>query len=237
MPKWKYDDRDDVMATPTDATNTADGGLVAPESEVARGRPASTTRQDVARAALDLFARQGYDDTTVDEIASAVGISRRTFFRYYEAKPDVVWGEFDAELGRLRDSLSDAPDEEPMMEVLRRSVIATNRFGAGELDELRIRMVLISSVPTLVAHSAVRYEEWCDVVAEFAATRMGGSPGDLGPQTVARASLGAAMAAFACWAKADDGDLATEVDRAFRLLATGFDQPRFAQSEGSRGPT
>ncbi|MEI7860047.1 MAG: mycofactocin system transcriptional regulator [Acidimicrobiales bacterium] len=225
------------MATPTEATNRADEGLVAPDTEVARGRPASTTRQDVARAALDLFARQGYDDTTVDEIASAVGISRRTFFRYYEAKPDVVWGEFDTELERLRDSLSEAPDEEPLMEVLRRSVIATNRFGAGELDELRIRMVLISSVPTLVAHSAVRYEEWCDVVAEFAAARIGGSPGDLGPQTVARASLGAAMAAFACWAKADDGDLATEVDRAFRLLATGFDPSRFERGNAAPGPT
>ena len=60
-----------------------------------------------------------------------------------------------------------------MMDVLRRAVMATNRFGAGELDELRIRMGLISSVPTLVAHSAVRYAEWCDVVAGFVAGRMG----------------------------------------------------------------
>ena len=72
-----------------------------PRTEVARGRPASTTREDVARAALELFARHGYDETTVDDIAAAVGISRRTFFRYYESKPDVVWGEFDAELVRL----------------------------------------------------------------------------------------------------------------------------------------
>ena len=59
--------------------------------------------EDVARAALDLFARQGYDETTVDEIAAAVGVSRRTFFRYYDSKRDVVWGEFDAELVRLRE--------------------------------------------------------------------------------------------------------------------------------------
>ncbi|HEX7459213.1 MAG TPA: hypothetical protein VF279_01205, partial [Acidimicrobiales bacterium] len=54
------------------------------------------------------------------------------------------------------------------------------------------------------------------------ASRLGGSPDDLGPQTVARAALGAAMAAFACWARADSDDLVGEVDRAFRLLATGF---------------
>ncbi len=189
-----------------------------------RGRRPSTSRQDVARAALDLFNRQGYDQTTVDQIAAAVGVSRRTFFRYYESKRDVVWGEFDAELVRLRDQLDGAPRGQPMMDVLRQAVEATNRFGAGELDELRIRIGLIGSVPTLVAHSAVRYAEWCQVVAAFVAGRIGGSPDDLGPQTVARASLGAAMAAFACWAGGGGHDLTTEVDRAFRLLSTGFDE-------------
>src|SRR5580704_15549417 len=192
--------------------------------EVARGRRPSTSRQDVARAALDLFHRHGYDETTVDQIAAAVGVSRRTFFRYYQSKRDVVWGEFDAELVRLRDELGGAPVDQPMMDVLRQSVIATNRFGAGELDELRIRIGLISTVPTLVAHSAVRYAEWCDVVARFVAGRIGGTPTDLAPQTVARAALGAAMAAFACWARHDTDDLTGEVDRAFRLLATGFSE-------------
>ena len=200
--------------------------------EPARGRPASTSRRDVARVALELFNRNGYDETTVDQIASAVGISRRTFFRYYESKPDVVWGEFDAELGRLADRLAESADGEPLMDVLRRSVIATNRFSAGELDELRIRIGLITTVPSLVAHSAVRYEAWCAVVAGFAASRLGGSPDDLGPQVVARASLGAAMAAFACWSQEDGDDLGEEVDRAFRLLAAGFDERRI----GPDGP-
>jgi mycofactocin system transcriptional regulator len=189
-----------------------------------RGRRPSTSREDVARAALDLFNRQGYDETTVDEIAAAVGVSRRTFFRYYESKRDVVWGEFDAELVRLHDELEGAPADRPMMEVLRQAVMATNRFGAGELDELRIRIGLIGTVPTLVAHSAVRYTEWCQVVAGFVARRSGSGPGDLGPQTVARAALGAAMAAFSCWAAGADGDLPGVVDRAFRLLASGFDE-------------
>jgi TetR/AcrR family transcriptional regulator, regulator of mycofactocin system len=192
--------------------------------EPARGRRPSTSRAEVARAALDLFNRQGYDQTTVREIAAAVGVSRRTFFRYYDSKRDVVWGEFDAELVRLADELSGAPSDEPMMDVLRRAVVATNRFGAGELDELRIRIGLIGSVPSLVAHSAVRYTEWCEVVAEFVAARTGCSPGALIPQTVARACLGAAVAAFSGWACHETDDLSGTVDRAFRLLATGFDE-------------
>jgi mycofactocin system transcriptional regulator len=201
-------------------TGEAEGG-----PEVARGRRPSTSRVDVARAALELFRRQGYDQTTVDEIAAAVGVSRRTFFRYYESKRDTVWGEFDAELIRLADQLSAAPADEPMMDVLRRAVMATNRFGASELDDLRIRMGLISTVPTLVADSALRYTEWCQVVAAFAARRLGGSPQDLGPQTVARAALGAAMAAFTCWARYDTDDLTGAVDPAFRLLAGGLGEP------------
>jgi mycofactocin system transcriptional regulator len=178
----------------------------------------------VARAALDMFNRQGYDETTVDQIAGAVGVSRRTFFRYYESKRDVVWGEFDAELVRLHDQLEGAPPDRPMMDVLRQAVMATNRFGAGELDELRIRIGLITTVPTLVAHSAVRYAEWCQVVAGFVARRSGRGEDDLGPQTVARAALGAAMAAFGCWAAGADDTLPEVVDRSFRLLASGFDE-------------
>jgi TetR/AcrR family transcriptional regulator, regulator of mycofactocin system len=198
-------------------------GPVGP-TEATRGRRPSTSRQDVARAALDLFERQGFDETTVDEIAAAVGVSRRTFFRYFESKADVVWGEFDSELRRLDSALQAAPDDEPMMDVLRRAVVTTNLFGPPELVELRIRISLISTVPTLVAHSAVRYADWCEVVASFVAARVGGAPVDLIPQTVARAALGAAMAAFTCWARLDSDDLGGEVDRAFRLLSGGFDE-------------
>jgi TetR/AcrR family transcriptional regulator, regulator of mycofactocin system len=200
-----------------------------------RGRRPSTSRQDVARAALELFARQGYDETTVDEIAAAVGVSRRTFFRYYESKPDVVWGEFDAELVRLAERLEEAPDDRPMLDVLRRAVMATNRFGAGELDELRIRIGLISTVPTLVAHSAVRYAAWCDVVATFVARRIGGDPEGLVAQTVARAVLGAATAAFTWWATHGGDDLTEQLDRAFRLVATGFDEDRLRRDGSGRG--
>ena len=222
MPKWKswpvlfFS----PVADPVDSVPT--GRPATP----ARGRRPATSRERVARAALELFARDGYDATTVEAIATAVGVSRRTFFRYYESKRDVVWGEFDAELARLEAELGQPDDGEPMMDVLRRAVVATNRFGAGELDELRIRIGLIATVPTLTAHSAVRYAEWCQVVARFAARRLGVAPDDLAPQAVARAALGAANAAFSCWAASPSDDLAGDLDRAFRLLAVGFDQSR-----------
>jgi len=174
---------------------------------------------------MELFDRDGYDATTVDDIAAALGIGRRTVFRYFASKADIVWGEFDAELERLDRHLRDAPDGEPLFDCLRRAVVGTNHFGAGELGELRVRIRLIESVDALVAHSAVRYAEWRRVVADFAARRLGGEPDDLPAETLSRAALGAATAAFTCWVRRGDDDLSGDLDRAFELLARGFALP------------
>ncbi|MDA8293191.1 MAG: mycofactocin system transcriptional regulator [Actinomycetota bacterium] len=186
-----------------------------------RGRRPLTTRARLAEVALGLFARDGFEATTVDDIADAAGIARRTFFRYYATKADAVWGEFDVELEGLRQRLLSASEDDPIIDVVRRAVVATNRFGAGELDQLRVRIDLIATVPALVAHSAVQYQAWCDVIAAFAARRLKVAVDELGPQTVARACLGAAQAAFTVWAADPDGDLDRCLDEAFRILASG----------------
>ena len=187
-----------------------------------RGRRPSTTRRHAARAALELFAANGYEETTVEEVAAAAGISRRTLFRYFPTKADLVWGDFDDELERLADHLAAAPADEPIFDVVRRAVVATNHFGAGALDELRIRITLITTVPALVAHSALRYGDWLDVVARFAAGRLGVGPDDLRARTVAHVALGAATAAYEHWAAGGGDDPAPELDRALGLVAGGF---------------
>ncbi|MGH1553997.1 TetR family transcriptional regulator [Streptomyces sp. L7] len=63
------------------------------------------------RLGFDLFARHGFDRTTVDDIAAAAGIGRRTFFRYFASKNDLVWGDFEGQLVRLRELLdANGPD-------------------------------------------------------------------------------------------------------------------------------
>jgi TetR/AcrR family transcriptional regulator, regulator of mycofactocin system len=188
------------------------------------GRPRTTSRHEVQRVALRLFAERGFDQTTLDEIAAAVGVSRRTLFRYYASKNDIVWGEFSEHLAGLRERLADAPADQPLMEVLRRAVVAFNDYGAQELPELRIRMSLITSVPALQGHSMLRYQDWCDVIAEFVAARLGREPDDQLPQVIANAALGAAMATYRHWIMHPETDLLAGLDEAFRLLAAGFDE-------------
>jgi TetR/AcrR family transcriptional regulator, regulator of mycofactocin system len=186
------------------------------------GRPRTTSRDEVQRVALALFAERGFEETTLDDVAAAVGVSRRTLFRYYPSKNDIVWGEFSEQLKGLRSGLAAAAPDQPLMEVLRRAVVGFNDYG--DQEELRIRMGLITSVPALQGHSMLRYRDWCDVIAEFVAERLGGRVDDHLPQVIANAALGTAMATYRHWITHPEADLLAELDTAFRLLGAGFDE-------------
>jgi TetR/AcrR family transcriptional regulator, regulator of mycofactocin system len=186
------------------------------------GRPPSTSHDEVERVALELFSSRGFDQTTVEDIAAAVGVGRRTIFRYFPSKNDMVWGDFDWVLERLREGFAAAGDETPLMQALRLAVVNSNSYDAEQLPGLRIRMTLITTVPALQAHSMLRYEAWRAVVAEYAAARLGEAADDLIPQAIAHAALGTSMAAFKRWVENPDEDLAGCLDRAYRELASGF---------------
>lgn len=200
-----------------------------------RGRPPRSTREEVGAVALDLFARSGFAETTLDDVASEVGVSRRTLLRYYPSKNDLVWGAFSEHLERFRRMLAAAPRDEPWMGVLRHGIIAFNDYGEAELPRLRIRMALITGVPALQAHSALRYAEWCGVVAEFVASRTGARADGHVPQVVAQATLGASMATYRHWI-VEGGDLLLQLDEALLLLERGLrDPPRFESATRRRG--
>ncbi len=176
----------------------------------------------MSRTALEMFAERGFEETTVDEIAEALGVSRRTLFRYFASKNDMVWGDFDLVLGRLQRCLDATVPGEPLHEALRRAIVESNRYEDEQLPELRIRMRLITGVPALQAHSTLRYAEWRAVIADFVAARLGCQPGELVPQTVAHAALGTSMAAFVVWVDDPSSDLAQNLDEAYRLLGSGL---------------
>ena len=66
------------------------------------GRRRVTSRGELEHVAFELFEANGFEQTTVEDIAAAAGIGRRTFFRYFRSKNDVPWGTFELELERMR---------------------------------------------------------------------------------------------------------------------------------------
>jgi TetR/AcrR family transcriptional regulator, regulator of mycofactocin system len=198
-------------------------------NQTSRGRPPSTSRDAVSQYALQLFAARGFDETTLDEIAAGLGVGRRTLFRYFDSKNDMVWGDFETVLGRLHEELMARSADVPLMDALRAAVIASNTYPNEAQDDLRIRMTLITTVPALQAHSMLRYEDWRNVVAEFAAGRLGASAQDLVPRSLGYAALAASTAAFTHWVEHPGEDLLKLLDRTYGLMAAGFDPARFGR--------
>lgn len=186
------------------------------------GRRRITSRPELEHVAFELFERDGFAGTTIDDIADAAGIGRRTFFRYFPSKNDIPWGDFDAELKRMRAQFRTYPPGTPLMDAIREAIVDFNRIDPGQVPWHRRRMRLILQVPALQAHSTLRFAAWRQVVAEFAGERLGEPPGALAPRTIAYAALGAALAAYEQWLEAGDADLCALIDAAMRQLSAAL---------------
>src|SRR6476620_11232243 len=84
-----------------------------------RERKKAMTRLALEDAALELFATKGFDNTTVDEIADACNVSRRTFFRYFATKEDIFSGDKDEHDTQMFEMIAARPADEPALLSLR----------------------------------------------------------------------------------------------------------------------
>jgi mycofactocin system transcriptional regulator len=196
-----------------------------------RGRPPGTSARDLEVISLRLFTQDGFEDTTIERIAAAAGVSRRTFFRYFDSKADVLWHAFDGEIRSLRAAFGEVPADVPMMAGIRQAVVGVNRYRAADVPELRTRMNLIASVPALAASAANHYDAWERAVSDFAASRLGQPADSLYPLAIGRATLAVCRSAYDRWAERADADLTVYLDQALRALAAGFEPAALAESE------
>ncbi len=190
-----------------------------------RGRPPGTSARELELISLRLFTQYGFEDTTVERIAAAAGVSKRTFFRYFDSKADVLWHAFDGEVRALRAAIAAIPPEVPLMTAIRMAVVGVNRYRAQDVPELRTRMSLIGSVPALQASAAHHYDAWERAVSEFAAVRLGEPACALYPLAIGRATLAVCRAAYDRWIDRADADLTVYLEEALRALAAGFCAP------------
>ncbi|NMO03010.1 TetR family transcriptional regulator [Gordonia sp. TBRC 11910] len=182
------------------------------------GRPATTSAHAIAAAAQRLFLSRGFDQTSVEDIASAVGVSRRTFFRYFSTKADVVWVESNAELTRFA-ALLDASDPAVRpSDIVGPAYISSLSYGVGETEWVRQRTQLILSVPAVAAHANGVYVQWRAVVADFAARRRGETPADAYPIALAHAFIAGSMAAHERWLSAPGSALADHLTEMFAMM-------------------
>ncbi|GAA1479836.1 mycofactocin system transcriptional regulator [Gordonia sinesedis] len=213
--------RQDGAATVRDS-RTHGGRSDGRTARSAPGRRPVTTRALISTVAIDMFATNGFDETSVDDIADAAGISRRTLFRYYPSKNAVPWGDFDAHLDDMRALLAEIPDDLPIGEALVRALVSFNDVGPHDAESHRRRMSLLLGVPALQAHSMLMYADWRQVIAEFCAHRLGVDETDHLPQTIGWLCLGTALAAYEQWLADPDADLQQLIVDGSRTLLDGI---------------
>jgi AcrR family transcriptional regulator len=192
-----------------------------------RGRPTTTNSDEVARVALELFADRGFDATTMDDIARTAGVSRRTVFRYFPSKNELVWGGFDEALERLNTALAPgadavAPPGETPWERIQRSTIGSIDLSAESLHVTRLRLRFIAQYDTLIAHGAPKLGRTQAEVAAFLVRERSYGEGDPRIQIVAATVVAAFYRTLVSWAEGEETSPLPILVEGLGLLSTGF---------------
>lgn len=137
-----------------------------------RARKKQATSNALQRSAIDLFLERGYDETTVQDITDAAGVSQRTFFRYYPTKDAVLMTEHarrEAEVSELLASRSDEPigvTSAAVLDLLARDIVE-------RLELVRVQTRVFYTVPTLADRFAGHHDRLAALIADHAAKTLG----------------------------------------------------------------
>ena len=189
-----------------------------------RERHRKRTAADLEEAALELFCAKGFDAVTIDDIATAADVSRRTFFRYFASKEDVILSDHPKRLGELQAALDRRPADEPALTALRQAILSLAGSYEEQRDHMLRRFRLVGETPALEARSLCLQRNWETAVTGMLAERMDVDPTkDLRPATVAATTMAAMRVATANWlAGGGQSDLPVIVAAALDLLDGGL---------------
>lgn len=173
----------------------------------------------IAARALVLFDENGFDGVTVDDIAAAAGISRRSFFRYFPTKEDVVVGTHAANGLRVTEALIARPQDENVWLSLRRAFDFLADNVTSEPDMSARTMRIINSTASLRAHSLEKHLAWAADLSPEVTRRLGGKSQRLAASALIHAAFGCLDVALAQFATDFDGPSIHDLlDTAFEAI-------------------
>ncbi len=186
-------------------------------------------RAEVSEVAFRLFAEQGFDNTTVEQIAAEAGLSRTTFFRYFGTKEELVLGKM-AEFGHeVAAALAARPESERPWEALRRAFDLVAQPRVDESEPSMNLMQLFSDACSLMTRQWEKEQGWQSILAPEIARRLGGDTdpaGDLRARALVASAISCLDAAADTW-RAVDGTIPLSV-----LLDQAMDTLRAANPTG-----
>ena len=175
-------------------------------------------RDAIWDAATDLFAAKGFDETTVDDIAQAAGVSRRSFFRYFSSKSDLMAYGMVSYGAELSGAIDACPQTSSPFEVLRETVLKIAQRSAAHPRTRKI-MEIVTKYPAARAAELSRFHEVQDRVALAFARRSGEvAANDLTPRLLAGMTLQVLGVTFRSWYGEPERDISVAAEQAFATL-------------------
>lgn len=196
-----------------------------------RERKKARTRRALVEAAMALFSEQGFEATTVEEIAAKAFVSRRTFFRYFPTKEAVAFPDREARLARFGRLLGQRRPAETAMSAVRRACLELARDYAENRDELRQQQRIVDASPSLIAYEREIDGAWESAIAEALGARADDVSDARRARVMAAAVMGVIRAVLRMWfAGGAEADLVRLGAEALDLLEDGF-----SAAEGETG--
>ncbi|WBL37273.1 TetR family transcriptional regulator [Tepidiforma flava] len=197
-------------------------GTAAPAGGL-RERARRAIRAEIARVGMELFLRNGFEPTTVEEIAAAAGISRRSFFRYFASKDEVVLAHLDELAATVTEALAARPADEDPWVSLRRAFDAVVAEAEADRAANYGLTRLLNETEALRGQYAERQKRaWVEAAAPILAARLpphAGPGPDLRAEALVAAALGCvSIVADACLACGPEADFAALLDQAMAAV-------------------
>ena len=190
-----------------------------------RERKKRETWERIEKAAIEMFERDGFDATTIEDIAAAVDIAPRTFFHYFATKEDAVLADYADRLGRITLALAERPAAEAPWTALREALLMVAIDYETARPDLIRRFQIMATTPSVFARSLQLQAGWEAAVTDAMTVRLGSDPEhDITPQLLAAAALAAMRASLRHWlTNGAAASLPALVNDCFDQLAHGLD--------------
>jgi AcrR family transcriptional regulator len=182
-------------------------------------------RDGIFEAAIELFVRKGFQETNVDDVAQAAGVSRRSFFRYFTTK-DHLLGHNMVRLGDvLASAVAGSPAESSANQVVHDAVMAGLQFATASPRTREIIEITARNLSARQAHSSRKVEVEIRLSESFAARTRHETRNDLRPRALAILTLTVIDLSLMAWFRGDFEDCTRAADHVFALLTHVMNEP------------
>jgi len=181
-------------------------------------RKQQVVRTAIWDAATDLFFDKGYDETTIEDIAKKAGVSRRSFFRYFSSKADLMGHGIVGYASYLADAIGACPRQDPLAEVFRKTVLEVAQQCAAHPRTRKIMEIAAKYPAAREAHHSRTPELQHRVAEAYASRARKNSKENLSPAIVAGLTLSVLSVIFQSWFEQRDKDISTVVAQVLGTL-------------------